>query len=600
MTDETWQQAVLGTMERLIGVEQTAMVAAEWSEHAVRDKIEVTFLGPYSSGKSTLLRRLVVDGGAEIPDWLTVSARRETFELNAVDVGDLTFTDAPGFAAGSELHDELAPDALALSDAFLLVVPPQLLTTNRELVGSILSGRYFFGESHSGVDRVVIAVIAQADSLGVDPDDDLEGMRERAERKRSELIAQLEDAAGMPLPALQVFCVAADPYEEQARKPQPQRSDFDPYRGWDGTEALTAALTALPGRYAELNRSAEIRYFCLIAGAVASQARSAVDELQASAEELRARHTEWTQQKARVAAVVDAARADLQTTLVTLAVALSEELGIDQAESRLQIDNRMTVGLDQWAERWDGHLNLVLGEAKVQVDDRLSRPRAKRTEEFLRSLSVRPFPVDAPQTNSRVVNLLNNISGELDSIARQTFVLYAGESLDHRLGKGRRPASAPDTAAHIAKAKDSSDKAAKAAKAAKAKDSSDKAAKTARKLDASLEIADAVMKIVTIVDGERRQQALDVQRRRQREEERDRIESNAALASVEIVDGAGDEPGWRVRADVELGMLRERLGLTGNDNAIDDLLQTISAQRQLVSDLQELVANGPQPSGGAG
>ena len=49
---------------------------------------------------------------------------------------------------------ELAEDALALSDAFLLVVPPQLLTTNRELVGSILSGGYFFGEPGGRVDEV--------------------------------------------------------------------------------------------------------------------------------------------------------------------------------------------------------------------------------------------------------------------------------------------------------------------------------------------------------------------------------------------------------------------------------------------------------------
>src|SRR6476646_2725027 len=112
MIDGIWQQTVLEVIERLVGAEQTAKVAAEWSEHAARDKVEVTFLGPYSSGKSTLLRRLVIDGGAQIPEWLTVSARRETFELNAVNVGDLTFTDAPGFAAGSELHDELAQDAL--------------------------------------------------------------------------------------------------------------------------------------------------------------------------------------------------------------------------------------------------------------------------------------------------------------------------------------------------------------------------------------------------------------------------------------------------------------------------------------------------------
>ena len=362
------------------------------------------------------------------------------------------------------------------------------------------------------------------------------------------------------------------------------RSAFDPYRDWDGIEALTVALTALPGRYAELHRSAGIRYFCRVAVAVASQASAVVDELQASAEELRARQTEWTQQKARVDAVVDAAKADLQTTLVALAVALSEELGVDQAESRLQIDKRMTLALDQWAQRWDGELDLVLGEARVQIDDRLGRPRAKRTEEFLRSLNDRAGTFDAPQSNSRVVNILNNIRGEVDNIARQTFELYAGESLDRFLDKGRRAKSAADTAARIAKAKDASDRAAKAA----------------HMLDVSLEIAGCSMSEVTIVDAERRQQELDAHRRRQREDERDRIESNAELASVEIVDGTGDEPGWRARADAALEMLRERLGLTGNDPALDVLLQTVAAQQQLVSDLQALVDSGPQPSAGPG
>ncbi|WP_421119866.1 hypothetical protein ACE2AJ_00460 [Aquihabitans daechungensis] len=584
MTDDSWQHAVLAAMERLTGVEQAAKVAAAWSEHAARGKVEVTFLGPYSSGKSTLLRRLVIDGGGRIPEWLTVSARRETFELNAVDVGGLTFTDAPGFGAGSELHDELAQDALVLSDAFLLVVPPQLLTTDRELVGSILSGRYFFKDPRSGGDQVVVAVIAQADSMGIDPDDDLDGMRQLAEHKRVELIAQLEDAAGIPLPNLQVFCVAADAYEEQARQTQPERSAFDPYRDWDGIEALTIALHALRGREAELRRAAGVRYFSSVAVAIASQARTVVDELQASAEELRAREIEWTLQAARVETVVEAARADLHSTLVALAGALSEELGVDQAESRQHIDERMTVTVEQWAQRWDGDLDLVLGEAKVQVDDRLGRPRARRTEAFLRSLTIGVDNTGAAQTNSRVINLLNDTSAELQGIARQTFELYSGESLDHLLKEGRRAAPAAGSTARLAKAKAASDKAAKAA----------------HSLEASLQIIDAVMTVVTIVDAERRQHELDAQRRREREEARDRIESNAAVISTEIVDGTGGEPGWRVRADAALGMLRERLGLTSSDSAIDDLLQTVAAQQLAVSELEALVVNGPQHSADPG
>ena len=102
------------------------------------------------------------------------------------------------------------------------------------------------------------------------------------------------------------------------------------------------------------------------------------------------------------------------------------------------------------------------------------------------------------------------------------------------------------------------------------------------------------MTVVTIVDAERRQQELDAQRRRERDEARDRIERNAAIASVDIVDGAGGEPGWRPRADAAVEMLRERLGLTGDDNAIDDLLQTVAAQQQLVADLGALVTDAPE------
>lgn len=583
MTEDSWFTAVLASMERLVGREQTAKMAADWAEHAARDKVEVTFLGPYSSGKSTLLRRLVVDGGVEVPEWLTVSARRETFELNAVDVGDLTFTDAPGFAAGNDLHDELARDALALSDAFLLVVPPQLLTTNRELVGSIVSGGYFFGEPRAGGDRSIIAVIAQADSMGIDPDDDVQGMLRLGQRKRSELTAQLEDASGVSMPDLRVFCVAADPYEEQARQAQPRRSAFDSFRGWDGVDALTDALTDLSAHGDELRRAAQVRYFSGVGRAVASQAETVIDELQASAEELRARLTAFSQLKIRVDGVVDAAKADLQAILVNLAGTLSEELGGDESESRSQIDERMASAIDKWAQRWDGEIDLVLGEAKVQVDDRLGRPRAKRTEEFLRSITAEPTKVDTPDTNSRVVDLLNGTRAELVLIARGSLELFAGESLSGILKDGSRSAAA------LMKVD-----------LTNATDAAKKAVKAARALEASIEIATAVMTVVTIVDAERRQRELDAQRRRERDEAREKIERNAAIVSVEVVDGVGASPGWRARADVALEALRGQLRLTGDDGAIDELLQTVADRRQQVLELRALLAAGPEDSARAG
>src|SRR5437763_17210355 len=107
------------------------------------------------------------------------------------------------------------------------------------------------------------------------------------------------------------------------------------------------------------------------------------------------------------------------------------------------------------------------------------------------------------------------------SVARESSELCTGPSLAQLRRKVRRREWAAKTAARVAKAKEASDKAAKAAV----------------RLDASLQIADAVITVVSIVDAERRQQVLDAQRRRQREEAQDRIEQSAGIVATDIVDG---------------------------------------------------------------
>jgi hypothetical protein len=246
----------------------------------------------------------------------------------------------------------------------------------------------------------------------------------------------------------------------------------------------------------------------------------------------------------------------------------------------------MTVTLDRWAQRWDADLDLVLGEAVMQVDERLGRPRARRTEEFLRSIAVGAATIDAPEPNSRVLKQLNGVRGELHTVARRAFELCTGEPLEKLVGAARRAGTTDKTAANLAKVSEASAKATKAIKAAVV-------------LDATLQIADAVLTVATIIETERRQQELDAERHRERQKARDRIERNAAVAATDVVNGIGGEPGWRARADAALKTLRERLGLTGHDTAIDQLLQQVAAQQQLVTDLRALLAKGAQHSAGS-
>ena len=56
----------------------------QWQQLANISGPVVTVYGAYDTGKSSLLRRLIVDFEVEVPDWLTISARHETFEVNEV------------------------------------------------------------------------------------------------------------------------------------------------------------------------------------------------------------------------------------------------------------------------------------------------------------------------------------------------------------------------------------------------------------------------------------------------------------------------------------------------------------------------------------
>src|SRR4051812_45785990 len=88
-----WCDEVASCIVRLGGPGPRREVLSTWEEHDARELVEVTLIGTYGSGKSSLLRRLMADEGLDVPEWCTVSARRETFELNEVDGGSVSFTD---------------------------------------------------------------------------------------------------------------------------------------------------------------------------------------------------------------------------------------------------------------------------------------------------------------------------------------------------------------------------------------------------------------------------------------------------------------------------------------------------------------------------
>jgi hypothetical protein len=56
--------------------------------------------------------------------------------------GERGDVDTPGIAAGGSRHQDLANDALTLTDALLLVPPPRLVAGDAERLASLINGRF--------------------------------------------------------------------------------------------------------------------------------------------------------------------------------------------------------------------------------------------------------------------------------------------------------------------------------------------------------------------------------------------------------------------------------------------------------------------------
>ena len=562
MTIDEWRTNVLDHIERLAGPTATQQITEKWSEHAARERVEVTVLGPYSSGKSSLIRRLVVDAGVSVPPWLTVSARPETFEQNEVAAGAVSFTDAPGFGGGREQHDELAQEALALSDAFLLVVPPSLLTTDRSFASAVLSGEFFFDAPGGDLASVTVAVIGQADVLGIDPADDPAGMRDLADRKRAELVDQLRAEVDSPLDDLTVHCVAADPYEAQARTALPVASDFDPYRAWDGIDQLSATLAQLAERREELRGRAEVRFLCLAARGIAAHQAALLDEQRSSAEDLQRRAAELSSIRKRVDALIESAKVDLQDALERLFTELGVEIADASDAARDRANARMQDVIERWVRRSNPKLEEIMSDASASVEARLESPAAQRTDAFLRSLQVEPpAEKNRPDQHARVITILEDANAQMQQFARTAFEHDLHRTLDEFL-RPRFPKLPP--LGQI----------------------------TQQDLDKTLGAATTVVEILS--EGIRfHQDHVEAKRELEaRQDLRAKLRAAAGDLADDVIEGSGGEPGWRASADAVLDALRDQLRLPPDDAAAGRLLENVNEQQALVDQLRQLVAEG--------
>jgi len=205
----------------------------------VRLKPRIAFVGDYSSGKSSIIRRILVDCGRPVPKSLVVRADPATATVNEYPVGGLVLLDTPGFQSSNFDHDERAYQAVWDSALVICVFHVNLLIGNPENLLRILTG----GTTNPSKQRRVIYVINRADDIGADPNYSYEDYDLRTRDKALELQGHLRQI-GIGADLRSILTVASDPGGLTASRAKVRREDFDHSRDWDGMTALEDTLDA--------------------------------------------------------------------------------------------------------------------------------------------------------------------------------------------------------------------------------------------------------------------------------------------------------------------------------------------------------------------
>lgn len=255
MTAERWQQQLAETIGTVLGAGLATQFERAWQEAEDRPGLRVVLLGPTSAGKTTLIRRLLSEEGAEIPDWLAITADVTTSAVREAPGGLLAFVDTPGTASGMEGHAEQAWQALSDADAVMVVLPTTFeLADYKELLQEVYSGRWFNAEHPLPLPGgAFVPVISRMDDIdgGYEPGTDAftRICRRKAENLRERLDAPQEMAVHTVYAALYGAHRGENPAEED--------------RATDGIDGLLGHLLGLADRVGELRAAAGTRYWCL-------------------------------------------------------------------------------------------------------------------------------------------------------------------------------------------------------------------------------------------------------------------------------------------------------------------------------------------------
>lgn len=211
-------------------------------------KAQIFLVGDYNAGKSSFIKRVLVDDGQPVPDTLTIKASPETDRVHKYLWREHIIVDTPGLQAREE-HDEVTFKYLAEASFVIYVVQPNLIIGDDHFLKTV-----FLGNKERGLlpkkDRTIILINRADDIGGIDPELDPKFYFDSIERKQKELVRILEDK-GIDFDMNRIFAISSDPFQLVGARSDVTKAEYDPYRKWDGMKQFYSQFYRNQGKLSE-------------------------------------------------------------------------------------------------------------------------------------------------------------------------------------------------------------------------------------------------------------------------------------------------------------------------------------------------------------
>jgi GTPase Era involved in 16S rRNA processing len=220
-----------------------------------RKRLRIQLFGDYNAGKTSFIKRLLIDSGEPIGETLEVRANPATSQTQVHEWEDADLIDTPGLQSRHDKHTEAAVGSYPDAGLIVYLLQPNLLVGKTEWMERLL-----LGEKETGLapklDQTLF-VIHRSDELGVHPELFPDEYLHLCSRKTKELELALH-SRGIMVTKDRILCMSADPFQLVGDRRDVSSGQFDQFRKWDGFGAFHQGVREINRRFSKTGREISV------------------------------------------------------------------------------------------------------------------------------------------------------------------------------------------------------------------------------------------------------------------------------------------------------------------------------------------------------